>query len=96
MKKEQARILNAYDEKTSSILEKMKKERDIIRQEAETLQKLQKELEGGQYWKGGKTKKKKSLVLTVATVLAWTFGFAAVNEIYKGLTSEEGLTFLGG
>ena len=95
MKKEQAKILEKYDEQTQGILEKMKKERDIIRAEAENLQKLQKELEGGNFWKG-KAKKKKSGVLTVATVLAWTFGFAAVNEVYKGVASDEGLTFLGG
>ncbi len=94
MKREQEKILEKYDEQTSSLLQKMQKERDIIRQETENLQKLQKELEGGKYWKG-KAKKKKSGVLTVATVLAWTFGFAAINEIYRGFTSEEGVTFIG-
>eukprot|EP00281_Chroomonas_sp_CCMP1168_P024655 CAMPEP_0206234066 /NCGR_PEP_ID=MMETSP0047_2-20121206/12369_1 /ASSEMBLY_ACC=CAM_ASM_000192 /TAXON_ID=195065 /ORGANISM="Chroomonas mesostigmatica_cf, Strain CCMP1168" /LENGTH=267 /DNA_ID=CAMNT_0053658081 /DNA_START=14 /DNA_END=817 /DNA_ORIENTATION=- len=95
MLQEQAKMLEVYDAKTQQILENMKKERDIIRQEAENLKRLTEEVEGGKFWKG-KSKKKTNATLTIATVLAYTFAFASVNELYKGLTSDEGLTFIGG
>jgi len=92
MMESQAKILEAYDEKTQAILEDMKTQRDIIREETEKLQALADEVDGGKFWKG-KAKKKGSLTLTVATVLAYTFAFASINEVYKAVTDEA--TFLG-
>jgi len=92
MAESQAKILEAYDEKTQGILEDMKTQRDIIREETEKLQALSDEIEGGKFWKG-KAKKKGSLTLTIATVLAYTFAFASLNEVYKAVTDEA--TFIG-
>jgi len=94
MLEEQAKILEAYDAKTQGLLDEMKAQRDIIREENEKLQALAEEVQGGKFWKG-KAKKKTNMTLTIATFLAYTFAFASVNEIYKGVAGD-GLTFVGG
>lgn len=91
---EQKKMLEAYDLKTEGLLNEMRAQRDIIRDETEKLQKLADEVEGGKFWKG-KAKKKSNMTLTIATFLAYTFAFASVNEIYKGVAGD-GLTFIGG
>lgn len=94
MTKETERMLAEYDARTLPILETLKLERDQIREETERLQRLIDEL-GGKKNAQVKAKKNTNAMLQVATFLAWTFALASANEAYKGLTSEEGLTFIG-
>eukprot|EP00287_Rhodomonas_sp_CCMP768_P009779 CAMPEP_0196720530 /NCGR_PEP_ID=MMETSP1091-20130531/3316_1 /TAXON_ID=302021 /ORGANISM="Rhodomonas sp., Strain CCMP768" /LENGTH=249 /DNA_ID=CAMNT_0042061801 /DNA_START=19 /DNA_END=768 /DNA_ORIENTATION=+ len=99
MKGAEFEMLEEYDKKTQEILDSMKRDRDIIRKETETIQKFKEEMDASPLWwarRGKQPKKKGSAALSVALVLAWTFGLAALNELYTGVNSDEGLSVIGG
>lgn len=96
MKGAEEQLLEVYDKQTQEILENMKRERDIIRTEAANILKLKDEMKGGGLWwsrRGGSEKKKgQSFALTLATFLAWTFAFAAANEVWTAYNSDGGIS----
>eukprot|EP00960_Hanusia_phi_P009604 279099-Hanusia_phi.AAC.3 len=92
----QIELLEEYDQKTQAILKDMQKQRDIIRQEASNIAELKKQLDNPMWWKARGKPEKKSKNNFLPMALAWTFGLAAANEIYGGIQSDEGLTFIGG
>ncbi|EKX40276.1 hypothetical protein GUITHDRAFT_154212 [Guillardia theta CCMP2712] len=92
----QLELLEEYDQKTQAILKDMMKQRDIIRQEASNIEELKKQLDSPMWWKSRGNTEKKSKDNFIPMALAWTFGLAAANEIYSGMQSDEGLSFIGG
>ena len=96
MKGAEVELLEVYDKQTQEILTNMKRERDIIRAEAENILKLKDEMNSGGLWwsrRGGTEQKKgQSFAITLATFLAWTFGFAAANEVWSAYNSEGGIS----
>jgi hypothetical protein len=93
-------MLEEYDQKTQKILENMKKDRDIIREETANLEKLAKQMETPLWWKKGentpKPGEKGSSNFSVPLALAWMFGFAGANELYQMYLADEGIEFIGG
>jgi hypothetical protein len=94
MKGAEEQMLEVYDKQTQEILDNMRKERDIIRSEAANILKLKEEMKSGGLWwsrTSGDKKKGGSFALTLATFLAWTFGFAAANEVWTAYNSDGGI-----
>jgi hypothetical protein len=99
MKGAELEMLEEYDAKTQALLSSMKKDRDVIREEAQNIADLQEQLKSPLWWQkkqGGAGKDKKSFANTLAPFLAWTFGFAALNEVYSASGSDDGVTFIVG
>ena len=96
MKGAEEQLLEVYDKQTQEILENMKREREIIRTEAANILRLKDEMKGGGLWwsrrGGGEKKKGQSFAITLATFLAWTFGFAAANEIWTAYNADGGMS----
>jgi hypothetical protein len=94
MKGAEEQMLEVYDKQTQEILDNMRRERDIIRVEAANILKLKEEMKSGGLWwsrSSGDKKKGPSFALTLATFLAWTFGFAAGNELWSAYNSDGGI-----
>lgn len=93
-------MLEEYDTKTQEILDRMKKDRDIIREETANLEKLAKQMETPLWWQKGenapKPGEKGSSNFSVPLALAWMFGFAGANELYQMYLADEGIQFIGG
>lgn len=91
-------MLEEYDQKTQAILEKMKEDRDIIREETANLERLAKSMEQPLWWKKGdnepKPGEKGSSKFSVPLALAWMFGFAGANELYQMYLNDEGVQFI--
>jgi len=91
-------MLEEYDQKTQAILENMKKDRDIIREETANLERLAKSMEQPLWWQKGdnapKPGEKGSNKFSVPLALAWMFGFAGANELYQMYLSDEGVQFI--
>jgi hypothetical protein len=94
MKGAEEQLLEVYDKQTQEILDNMRKERNIIRSEAANILKLKEEMKSGGLWwsrTSGDKKKGPSFALTLATFLAWTFAFAAANELWTSYNSDGGI-----
>ena len=93
-------MLEEYDAKTQAILENMKRDRDIIREETANLEKLAKSMEQPLWWRKGDNEPKEGELgaskFSVPLALAWMFGFAGANELYQMYLSDEGIQFIGG
>lgn len=93
-------MLEEYDTKTQAILENMKKDRDIIREETANLERLAKQMETPLWWKKGDNAPKEgelgSNKFSVPMALAYMFGFAGANELYQMWLADEGIQFIGG
>jgi len=91
-------MLEEYDKQTQAILESMKRDRDIIREETAQLEKLAKSMEQPLWWKKGdnapKPGEKGSSKFSVPLALAWMFGFAGANELYQMYLNDEGVQFI--
>jgi len=92
-------MLDEYDSKTQAILENMKRDRDIIREETANLEKLAKSMEQPLWWKKGDNAPKEGEVgwnkFSPPLALAWMFGFAGANEVYQMYLNDEGIQFIG-
>ena len=91
-------MLEEYDTKTQAILESMKRDRDIIREETANLEKLAKSMEQPLWWKKGDNEPKPGALgsnkFSVPVALAWMFGFAGANEAYQMFLNDEGIQFI--
>jgi hypothetical protein len=93
-------MLEEYDTKTQAILDNMKRDRDIIREETANLERLAKSMETPLWWKKGENAPKEGQLgsnkFSIPLALAWMFGFAAANEVYQMYLTDEGIQFIGG
>ena len=92
-------MLDDYDLQTQEILEKMKKDRDIIREETANLEMLANSMKQPLWWKKGDNAPKEgelgSNKFSPSLALAWMFGFAGANEVYQLYLNDEGVQFIG-
>ena len=93
-------MLEEYYTKTQAILDNMKRDRDIIREETANLERLAKSMETPLWWKKGENAPKEGQLgsnkFSIPLALAWMFGFSAANEVYQMYLTDEGIQFIGG